>query len=186
MLISGWLHCGWFFIILLIFLMFPRFLHWSCDLKLEKQFYEKIASFLSLSRYVSFLCAGENLDLAGTEALLIAFLLPFPPGKTAAFALPVLERLIYKPRQAPVTRVLVLVPTRELGIQVHSVTKQLAQFCSITTCLAVGECLAKGWLPLRDSDMCRWMYPTSKVTGTRKVFMWLNPLKNQMTFFHSR
>uniref|UniRef100_A0A8C9BLG9 RNA helicase n=1 Tax=Phocoena sinus TaxID=42100 RepID=A0A8C9BLG9_PHOSS len=59
-------------------------------------------------------------------------------GKTAAFALPVLERLIYKPRQAPVTHVLVLVPTRELGIQVHSVTKQLAQFCSVTTCLAVG------------------------------------------------
>ncbi|XP_043351821.1 probable ATP-dependent RNA helicase DDX27 isoform X3 [Dermochelys coriacea] len=59
-------------------------------------------------------------------------------GKTAAFTLPVLERLIYKPRQAPVTRVLVLVPTRELGIQVHSVTKQLAQFSSITTCLAVG------------------------------------------------
>ncbi|XP_069351675.1 probable ATP-dependent RNA helicase DDX27 isoform X1 [Eulemur rufifrons] len=59
-------------------------------------------------------------------------------GKTAAFALPVLERLIYKPLQAPVTRVLVLVPTRELGIQVHSVTRQLAQFCNITTCLAVG------------------------------------------------
>lgn len=64
---------------------------------------------------------------------------PPPLGKTAAFALPVLERLIYKPRQAAVTRVLVLVPTRELGIQVHSVTRQLAQFCSITTCLAVGE-----------------------------------------------
>ncbi|XP_025904108.1 probable ATP-dependent RNA helicase DDX27 isoform X2 [Nothoprocta perdicaria] len=30
------------------------------------------------------------------------------------------------------------VPTRELGIQVHSVTKQLAQFSTITTCLAVG------------------------------------------------
>ncbi|XP_025904106.1 probable ATP-dependent RNA helicase DDX27 isoform X1 [Nothoprocta perdicaria] len=59
-------------------------------------------------------------------------------GKTAAFILPVLERLIYKPRQAPITRVLVLVPTRELGIQVHSVTKQLAQFSTITTCLAVG------------------------------------------------
>lgn len=59
-------------------------------------------------------------------------------GKTAAFILPVLERLIYKPRQAPMTRVLVLVPTRELGIQVHSVTKQLAQFTSVTTCLAVG------------------------------------------------
>ncbi|NXA43058.1 DDX27 helicase, partial [Eudromia elegans] len=59
-------------------------------------------------------------------------------GKTAAFILPVLERLIYKPRQAPITRILVLVPTRELGIQVHSVTKQLAQFSNITTCLAVG------------------------------------------------
>ncbi|XP_041081223.1 probable ATP-dependent RNA helicase DDX27 isoform X2 [Polyodon spathula] len=59
-------------------------------------------------------------------------------GKTAAFMLPVLERLIYKPRQAPVTRVLVLVPTRELGIQVHTVARQLAQFTSITTCLTVG------------------------------------------------
>ncbi|CAB1315548.1 unnamed protein product [Coregonus sp. 'balchen'] len=59
-------------------------------------------------------------------------------GKTAAFMLPVLERLIYKPKQAAVTRVLVLVPTRELGIQVHAVARQLAQFTSITTCLAVG------------------------------------------------
>ncbi|XP_071192812.1 probable ATP-dependent RNA helicase DDX27 [Salvelinus alpinus] len=59
-------------------------------------------------------------------------------GKTAAFMLPVLERLIYKPKQAAVTRVLVLVPTRELGIQVHVVARQLAQFTSITTCLAVG------------------------------------------------
>ncbi|KAM9296226.1 putative ATP-dependent RNA helicase DDX27 [Gastrophryne carolinensis] len=59
-------------------------------------------------------------------------------GKTAAFMLPVLERLIYKPRQAPITRVLVLVPTRELGIQVHTVTKQLAQFTEVTCCLAVG------------------------------------------------
>jgi len=59
-------------------------------------------------------------------------------GKTAAFVLPVLERLVYKPRTSQVTRVLVLVPTRELGIQVHSVARQLAQFTSITTCLAVG------------------------------------------------
>ncbi|TKS65624.1 putative ATP-dependent RNA helicase DDX27 [Collichthys lucidus] len=60
-------------------------------------------------------------------------------GKTAAFMLPVLERLVYKPRTPQVTRVLVLVPTRELGIQVHSVARQLAQFTSITTCLAVGK-----------------------------------------------
>ncbi|NP_001002869.1 probable ATP-dependent RNA helicase DDX27 [Danio rerio] len=59
-------------------------------------------------------------------------------GKTAAFMLPVLERLIYKPRETQVTRVLVLVPTRELGIQVHTVARQLAQFTTISTCLAVG------------------------------------------------
>ncbi|KAM9800568.1 probable ATP-dependent RNA helicase DDX27 isoform X3 [Syngnathus typhle] len=60
-------------------------------------------------------------------------------GKTAAFMLPVLERLVYKPgATSQVTRVLVLVPTRELGIQVHSVARQLAQFTSVTTCLAVG------------------------------------------------
>ncbi|XP_075993848.1 putative ATP-dependent RNA helicase DDX27 [Genypterus blacodes] len=59
-------------------------------------------------------------------------------GKTAAFMLPVLERLVYKPRTSQVTRVLILVPTRELGIQVHSVARQLAQFTSITTCLTVG------------------------------------------------
>ncbi|XP_068118633.1 probable ATP-dependent RNA helicase DDX27 [Hyperolius riggenbachi] len=59
-------------------------------------------------------------------------------GKTAAFMLPVLERLIYKPLEAAVTRVLVLVPTRELGIQVHTVTKQLAQFTEVTCCLTVG------------------------------------------------
>uniref|UniRef100_A0A8C5BR81 RNA helicase n=1 Tax=Gadus morhua TaxID=8049 RepID=A0A8C5BR81_GADMO len=59
-------------------------------------------------------------------------------GKTAAFMLPVLERLLYKPKETQVTRVLVLVPTRELGIQVHSVARQLAQFTPISTCLAVG------------------------------------------------
>lgn len=81
-----------------------------------------------------------------------------------------MERLIYKPRQAPVTRVLVLVPTRELGIQVHSVTKQLAQFCSITTCLAVGEFLAEGCPPLRDPDVVEDQCgPASE--GDRKAFI---------------
>ncbi|KAJ8041357.1 putative ATP-dependent RNA helicase DDX27 [Holothuria leucospilota] len=60
-------------------------------------------------------------------------------GKTAAFMLPVLERLLYKPRQArPVSRVLVLVPTRELGVQVFQVTKLLGQFTEVEVGLAVG------------------------------------------------
>ncbi|CAB0036770.1 unnamed protein product [Trichogramma brassicae] len=60
-------------------------------------------------------------------------------GKTAAYMLPTLERLLYKPAGGtPVTRVLVLVPTRELGVQVYQVTKQLAQYTSIEVGLSVG------------------------------------------------
>lgn len=60
-------------------------------------------------------------------------------GKTAAYMLPTLERLIYRPLQnQTTTRVLVLVPTRELGAQVYQVTKQLCQFTSIEIGLAIG------------------------------------------------
>ena len=59
-------------------------------------------------------------------------------GKTAAYMLPVLERLLYRPKEAAITRVLVLVPTRELGVQVFQVTKQLTQFTSIEVGLSVG------------------------------------------------
>lgn len=60
-------------------------------------------------------------------------------GKTAAYMLPTLERLIFRPsNQTSVTRVLVLVPTRELGVQVYEVSKQLSQFTDIQIGLAVG------------------------------------------------
>ncbi|KAL9702065.1 hypothetical protein quinque_005583 [Culex quinquefasciatus] len=60
-------------------------------------------------------------------------------GKTAAYMLPTLERLLYKPSAAQaVTRVLVLVPTRELGAQVYQVTKQLTQYTSIEVGIAIG------------------------------------------------
>jgi ATP-dependent RNA helicase DDX27 len=53
--------------------------------------------------------------------------------------LPILERLLYRPLgDTAVTRVLVLVPTRELGVQVYQVTRQLAQFTNIEAGLAVG------------------------------------------------
>jgi ATP-dependent RNA helicase DDX27 len=42
-------------------------------------------------------------------------------GKTAAFALPILERLLYRPRQVAATYVLILAPTRELAAQVSLV-----------------------------------------------------------------
>jgi len=59
-------------------------------------------------------------------------------GKTAAFMLPVLERLLYRPTSSAVIRVLCLVPTRELAVQVFNVTKQLSQHTNIRTCLAAG------------------------------------------------
>ncbi|XP_050671446.1 probable ATP-dependent RNA helicase DDX27 [Leptidea sinapis] len=59
-------------------------------------------------------------------------------GKTAAYMLPILERLLYKAVGDRITRVLVLVPTRELGAQVHTVTRQLAQFTSVSVGLSVG------------------------------------------------
>ncbi|CAG0896985.1 unnamed protein product [Cyprideis torosa] len=60
-------------------------------------------------------------------------------GKTAAYMLPILERLLYKPSVTAVTRVLVLVPTRELGVQVFQVTNQLCRHAkNIEVSLAVG------------------------------------------------
>ena len=53
--------------------------------------------------------------------------------------LPVLERLLYKPKQAPVTRVLVLTPTRELAVQIHQVARQLSQFTNIDISLSAGR-----------------------------------------------
>ncbi|KAI9144341.1 P-loop containing nucleoside triphosphate hydrolase protein [Paraphysoderma sedebokerense] len=59
-------------------------------------------------------------------------------GKTAAFVIPILERLLYRPKQVAMTRVLILCPTRELAIQCHSVGSRLAQFTDIQFSLAVG------------------------------------------------
>ncbi|KAF5291315.1 hypothetical protein FQA39_LY03466 [Lamprigera yunnana] len=60
-------------------------------------------------------------------------------GKTAAYMLPTLERLLYKHKNdVATTRVLVLVPTRELGTQVYQVTKQLCQYMSTQIGLAIG------------------------------------------------
>lgn len=59
-------------------------------------------------------------------------------GKTAAYLLPVLERLLFRSKAESVTRVLVMVPTRELGVQVFQVSKQLCQFTSVDVALSVG------------------------------------------------
>ncbi|KAN0115051.1 DEAD domain containing protein [Hyaloscypha variabilis] len=59
-------------------------------------------------------------------------------GKTAAFIVPVLERLLYRPKKVPTSRVVILMPTRELAIQCHAVATKLASHTDIKFCLAVG------------------------------------------------
>lgn len=59
-------------------------------------------------------------------------------GKTAAFLLPILERLLYRPRKVPTSRVAILMPTRELAVQCFNVAKKLASFTDVTFCQMVG------------------------------------------------
>ncbi|KAJ2927138.1 hypothetical protein H1R20_g9947, partial [Candolleomyces eurysporus] len=61
-------------------------------------------------------------------------------GKTAAFMIPMLERLLYrdKGKKAAATRCLVLLPTRELAVQCYEVGKKLASHTDVQLCLLVG------------------------------------------------
>ncbi|PFH63226.1 hypothetical protein XA68_16665 [Ophiocordyceps unilateralis] len=59
-------------------------------------------------------------------------------GKTGAFMIPILERLLYRPNKVPTTRVVVLTPTRELAMQGHAVAAKLASHTDIKFSLAVG------------------------------------------------
>ena len=57
-------------------------------------------------------------------------------GKTAAFLLPILHRLIDRPRGK--TRALVLTPTRELALQIHEDLRDLAVHTPITGAAIIG------------------------------------------------
>lgn len=73
-------------------------------------------------------------------------------GKTAAFLIPMLERLMYreKGKSAAATRCLILVPTRELGVQCFDVGKKLSIHTDIQLCLAVGELYPYSCLLMHD------------------------------------
>ncbi|KAK5116427.1 nucleolar DEAD-box protein required for synthesis of 60S ribosomal subunit [Meristemomyces frigidus] len=58
-------------------------------------------------------------------------------GKTAAFLIPIMERLLHRPKGA-VTRVAILMPTRELALQCLSVAQKLALGTGITFGRAIG------------------------------------------------
>ncbi|KAJ3262154.1 nucleolar DEAD-box protein required for synthesis of 60S ribosomal subunit [Chytriomyces hyalinus] len=64
-------------------------------------------------------------------------------GKTLAFLIPIIERLLFRPKTIPATRVLILVPTRELGVQCHSVALKLSKYTDISWSLCVGGLSSK-------------------------------------------
>jgi ATP-dependent RNA helicase DDX27 len=61
-------------------------------------------------------------------------------GKTAAFIIPMLERLLYreKGKKAAATRCLILVPTRELAVQCFEVGKKLSAHTDVRFALIAG------------------------------------------------
>ena len=66
-------------------------------------------------------------------------MIPPAPSPAAAYLLPILERLLFKPSRSAAIRVLILTPTRELATQVHSMAAQLGQYCpDIRAALVVG------------------------------------------------
>lgn len=70
-------------------------------------------------------------------------------GKTAAFMIPILERLMFKDRNSGAeVRVLILTPTRELAVQCAEVGKSLSRFMDITFAVLVGMCMESGRLNL--------------------------------------
>lgn len=52
--------------------------------------------------------------------------------------MPIIERLLYRNQAERATRVLILLPTRELAIQVYQVGEKLAHYTNIRMCLAAG------------------------------------------------
>ncbi len=65
-------------------------------------------------------------------------------GKTAAFVLPILQRLIDQKQNEGSTRVLVLTPTRELTQQVHQSFKELGKHTHLVFAAAYGGVSVKG------------------------------------------
>lgn len=72
----------------------------------------------------------EGRDLVGTAQT--------GTGKTAAFALPILQHLLNNPARKPCTRAIVITPTRELAEQISESFKQMAKFTKIRTATVYG------------------------------------------------
>lgn len=59
-------------------------------------------------------------------------------GKTAAFLLPVLHQLLAEEQRVPATRVLILVPTRELARQIHDEVQRFCRYTFLQSAVVTG------------------------------------------------
>lgn len=73
--------------------------------------------------------------LKGEDVLAIA---QTGTGKTAAFAIPVIQTLATRRRRLPGVRALVMVPTRELAMQIHEVSCSIAKGTGVQVTAVVG------------------------------------------------
>ncbi|KAJ0754061.1 putative RNA helicase [Helianthus annuus] len=94
-------------------------------------------------------------------------------GKTAAFALPTLERLLFRPKHRPAIRVLILTPTRELAVQIHSMIGKLAQFVT-----DIRSCLILGGLPVKAQEAALRSMPDIVVATPGRI---IDHLRNSMS-----
>jgi len=77
--------------------------------------------------------AGIPAALSGRDVLGLA---QTGTGKTAAFVLPMLARLLVEKRQGP--RALIVAPTRELAMQIHAELQMLSRFTAIKSVTVFG------------------------------------------------
>lgn len=72
-------------------------------------------------------------------------------GKTAAFLLPILDRLCRMQNAKPGTRALIIVPTRELAVQIDQQVEGLAYFINVTSKAVYGGNDGKQWDAQRNA-----------------------------------
>lgn len=95
-------------------------------------------------------------------------------GKTAAFMIPIIERLIYKPSRIASIRVIILAPTRELAIQISDVGRKIGKFVNN---LSFG--LAVGGLNLRQQEQSLKLRPDIVIATPGRL---IDHIRNSASF----
>jgi ATP-dependent RNA helicase RhlE len=72
-------------------------------------------------------------------------------GKTAAFLIPVIEKILRSPQNKPGTKVLVIVPTRELANQIDQNMEALGYFAGVSSIPIYGGRNSKQWDQQRNA-----------------------------------